>query len=436
MPIDFETFDLTPADPARRVWIPLTKMEIRKIANISGLLFGNDAEERNFRFMLSQFARDEVRGRGILIRWKDEQVKLLNSFGQLVEPTGEFVANYIDVPYDPDNELVPELKQTFLDWLESEDQVKSLLHHLATILQVEWSAVKYVLLLGHGRNGKGTLLSMLLKLFGKANISKVKRQEMAALRPTITALNGKLLNLVMDGPKELIKDSSTEKTLIAGEPLDVEMKYDNVAQEVQTNALFIEGLNDEPRVSDKSPALQARLVRFWFPKRFAKDLTFEKKMQTPQMLAAFLHLLLEHWVNEDELSTKLAMTAESLDLQVEAIWEASPVLRWLEDVAATSTKFHQDLLASKVRVETFLEAFQPWLETHGYKNVEDGFLMHLMKENFIMDRKTFTIEGRKTSRRYIKDVMPDTKNAIQILLEGGRVSEAMAEEERMLLEDI
>lgn len=421
MPVHFMTKEPLPAAPEETVWIPLEERKILGMANLlSGILFASDGEVRSFRLMLGQLA-DQVHSRsdGILVRIKEEKVMLLNKKGELEPVTGDFVPNYLDVPYDEDEQkLADELFATISEWVGGDDQAHSLLYHLATILQPGWSAVRYVLLIGSGRNGKSLLLKMLHALIGEDNISGITRQLMAASSSTMSDLNGKLANIVLDGPKEFIKDSSNEKTLIAGERLIIERKYENAPFKIQTNALFIEGLQQEPKVSDKSPALQKRLVRYRFDKVFSLDLNFEAEMMKPEKLAAMLSLLLKHWVNKGELADKLALTAQSMDLQMESVWAASPLLRFLEHTARRDKEFLQKIIGQKMMIDTFMAAYRPWLDTNGYKNVEDDYLLQMINDSFVQDRKTFRVEGKATSRRYIKSVQPDTLNVINRLLDG------------------
>ncbi|QYC53773.1 DNA primase [Microbacterium phage EugeneKrabs] len=431
MPVHFMTgkiADITTDDT--KVWKPLDKKSIRFLANnISGVLFGAPSEEVGFRLMLSQFATQADTSEGILVRMGTDKVQLLTDDGSFTDPSGEFVANYLDVPYQAeDKTLALQLYKIIVEWVGSEAAATSLLYHLATALQPKWSAVKYIILIGGGRNGKSTLMKMLYKLLGKANVSKVKRQEMARQSVIITSLNNKLMNVVFDGPKEFIKDSSTEKTLIAGEPLDIELKYENIPFEVQTNALFIEGLQHEPKVSDKSQALQARLVRFKFPNKYPKDLMFEKKMLHEDMLAAMLQLLLDHWVNEDELDEKLALTAESLDMQMNAIWAMSPVLRFLEYMGSRDTKFLQEIVDKKMIVDSFMSKYRLWLEANGYKNMEDDYILQTLNDNFDMKRKTVRPDGKPTTRLCIVSIAPDTTNAIETLLKGEQLEHAHVDE--------
>ena len=75
-------------------------------------------------------------------------------------------------------------------------------------------------------------------------------------------------------------------------------------------------------------------------------------------------------------------------------------------------------------VDTFLMAYRVWLESNGHKNMEDSYILQMLTDNFILDRKTKRVDGKPTSRRYIKSVLPDTMNAINLLLEGGSLEPA------------
>ncbi|QNN98051.1 DNA primase [Microbacterium phage Fede] len=416
------------------VWKPLSTEEIVAIGNtMSSILFATDGEVRSYILMLKQFATPAMESNRLLVRMGDTHVEMLQPDGSFAPADGEFVPNYLDVPYVPDGELTKQLYATVIEWVGGEENAKSLLHHLATILQPGWSAARYVLLLGSGRNGKSTLLKMLLALFGEDNISGITRQDMAGRRPIISELNGKLANIVLDGPKEFLKDSSTEKTLVVGERLKIEMKYENSAFTVQTNALFIEGLQQEPKVSDKSSALQARLVRFKFPNKYPLNLGFEAQMLRPEMLAAMLDLLIRHWVMKDEIAAKLSVTADSMDLQMQAVWTSSPILRFLEYTAARDRAFLQKILDQQMIVDVFLFTYRPWLEANGYKNMEDDYLMQQIGDHFVTDRKTFRIDKKPTTKRYIKSCLDDTNNAINTLLLGGTLEHS--EEDQAILSD-
>ena len=412
IPAHWDTLDIDqPIDPKETIWIPMSHEEKKDLGNHKGnILFYTEGDLRSFNLVLSQFA-ENFRGKALdLLVRTNGGLKSLNSFGMLTDPTGHFVPNYIRPMLNEDPADQQIVYDTIKEWLGGgADLTDSLLYHLATCLSPGYSAVKYILLMGEGRNGKGLLLTMLSKLFGVENISSVSRQEMAERRATVSQLNDKLLNVIFDGEMAYIKDSSSEKTLIAGEPLDIEMKYENAPTRVQTNALFIEALNQEPKVRDKSSALQKRLVRFYFPNVYPLDKAFEKKMTSERMLGAFLGLLINHFVREDEIPVKLRLTDASMNLQLEQMWITNPILQFMEHLAGQPGSTLDRLAEGKIWLDDFLASFKPWADNQGMHERSDGDIVALMKSAFVVDSKTRNKAGKRSTQRYIKSLRPETE---------------------------
>ena len=429
---DFETGEPLPS-PDRAVWLALHDDDLLDIAATLDTLFSTPAEFYSFKYMLRQLAdRKKTAEPHVVIRHGEGLAYMSDAGLVKVEKPAfspNFINNRIIEKEEEDYKYVTELFETIAEWLGSEDQARSLLHHLATALQPGWSAVKYVLLLGSGRNGKGTLLKMVLKLFGKRNISKVFRQEMAARRATVAQLNGKLLNLVFDGPASYVADSGPEKTLVAGEPIDIELKYENTPIEVETNALFMEALNKEPKNRDKSPALQARLVRFEFPNKYEDDLLFLEKMLSDFMINALLTLLWEHWVKAEDLSTKLRASESSLDLQVANELNNSPVLAFIEDTSRKDPEFITALRSEEYSADAFADSFEPWLQSKHYGERSTSSIWEHMAEHFKIERKVKREKGRPVTRRYIIGVLPDTARALRTMEGGIQDDEAVVRDE-------
>ena len=415
---DYETGDDSPA-PDRTIWSALDTEALMDLARGMDMLFSTPQEFASYRYMLMQQA-DRVNNaeHSVLVKY-DGGLAKLTDMGIQPHTVGTFVPNYI--PYtiiakeSPDYKYVEELLKVMTDWLGSELQARSLLHHLSTALQPGWSAVKYLLLLGEGRNGKGTLLKMLRKLFGKPNISGVQRQQMAAQRPILRDLNGKLINIVMDGPMQYIPESGPEKTIVAGETLTIELKYENEPFDVQTNALFVEALNKEPKARDKSTALQARLVRFEFPNKYEDDLNFLAWMQSDKMISALLTLLWEHWVGEDELASKLKQTEESRNLQVTHIMGTSPVLAFLEELARKDMKIIEQLRSGEYRADNLVDALQPWMHNQGYGDRTITDIKELLGEHFLITKTVKREAGKPVTRHLITGLKAPTVRALEMI---------------------
>lgn len=418
VPVDYETLNASPP-PARErtIWLPLSREDVMQLANqIHDILFFTDSEIRNFELMLQQHARRDDRESFEVLIKTDVGLKVLTEDGELEDHVGNFRPNFIQPVMNEDTDDLHEVYQVMLGWLGNEESLESLLHHLATALSPGYSAVKYVILLGEGRNGKGLLLTMLLKLFGQANISHVTRQELATGSTTCIDLNDKLLNIVFDGQMAYIKDSSNEKTVIAGEPIYIRPLYSSGAVKVQTNALFIEALNQEPKARDKSPALQKRMARFRFDNVYGVDKKFERHMTSERMLGALLTLLLSRYVKDDEIADKLELTTGSLELQMEQVWMGSPVLQFLEHLNNVDPGLIKEIQTKGIFEMDFIAAFRPWLQSQGQQDRTDGDLRVLIKGAFALGRKAKRINNKPSSATFLT-VVPTTNIAIDYMKE-------------------
>ena len=276
LPVDYETKDMSTSPhvvPAieRTIWLPLSESEIENmVADQFQTNFRSKTERSNFCYWLEAHAIQSDKDITTLLVRTKQGLRELNEQGELVEAPQEFRPNTLWPMLNEDQAEKDRVFAVISEWLDSDEEAHSLLRHLATSLAPGWSAVKYVLLLGDGRNGKSVLLKMIETLFGRENVSSVTRQMMSEQNATVTELNGKLLNIVYDGRSEYLKDSGTEKSLVAGDPAPIRKLYESATTMVQTNALFIEGLNREPKTKDKSSALQKRLVRYHFPQRLQR----------------------------------------------------------------------------------------------------------------------------------------------------------------------
>lgn len=319
MPVDYKTLKPTAGlDPAHRVWVPLPDAKVSGLANeVQGILFETEAQARSYVGMVTQIAEEqEFDSDRVLIR-TPQGIRELHGDGELHDLTPDFCPYYITVELNEDAAMQQQLYAQFVDWLGSEEDATSLLHHFATTLAPTWPAVRYVLLIGEGRNGKSLMMKMLVDLFGSHNVSNVTRQDMSSKSPVCHDLTNKMLNVVFDGEATYLKDSGLEKTFTAGDTAALRKLYDTHPTDIQTNGLFVEGLNREPKSSDKSTALQARIIRFHLPNVYPLNHEFERHMRSQEMLGAFLALLIQHYVKESEVVEKLAPAKTAVDMKLE-----------------------------------------------------------------------------------------------------------------------
>lgn len=412
IPVNWQTMSPDPPPaPHEKIWLPLTRDDKRRLGNLkANILFASDSELKNFDFMVQQHAiQDDETVKGILVK-TTEGLRRLTSEGQLVTHDATFTPNCLQPVLNTDPADKKEVWDAIVGWVGGEEEALSLVHHLATALDPTYPAVKYVLLIGQGRNGKGVLISMILGLFGQANVSNITRQMMSEALPTVLEVNDKLLNLVFDGPATFLKDSSLEKTILAGEPGVVRRLYESGTSRVQSNALFVEALNKEPNTSDKTPAVQKRLARFYFGNTFPLNHAFQRHMTSERMLGAFLSLLIDNFVKIEELGEKLALTEQSMEMQLEQVWMGSPVLQHLETLNPAEL---DKLSAGQMEVDVYMASFRPWAETQNMPERTDAHLLSMMKQSFDIGRKTIRVNGKPTSRRFIRALREETLAALQ-----------------------
>ena len=428
VPVPRDTRVLTTGDiPVQdRMWQLLSTEDLQRMANqLQGVLFQNPSELANYVFMLRQRSiRVEGDVDSVLIDTPDG-LRCLTGTGEIIEPTGDFVPNLLGPTLVTDEDHKDRVWKVLLDWLGDETTAHSLLYHLATSLTPGWSAKKLVLLLGEGRNGKSTLLKMLVQVLGRENVSDVTRQQMATREPAIVGVNGKLANIVFDASSEYIKDSSTEKTLLVGEPVGVRLLYESVNTEVRTNALFLEGMNREPLTRDKSNAIQRRITRFHFRNTYPEDTAFERLMLGPESLGAFLALLLEHLVQPGEEALKLAPSAASYDLQVDQLVVNSSSFEYLQDMVTKDPKNAERIL--NLEPTALRDNMMAWWLTNTRQNdATPAQMMQRLREIVVIDRRSVRRGGKVIKENYIKEWTPDAARLVARLTEEGEPDAAAA----------
>lgn len=331
IPADCETHDTSvEPPPGRRMWLPLTLARLQEKARDQfDTLFSTDRELDGFSFMVNQASTLVNTQRTSLLIRAGSGVMELKEDGQLHQASGEFIPNCLPLEMNQDPDDKAEVMSVLSDWLDSEEEALSLLRHCATALAPGWSAVKYILLIGDGRNGKSVFLTMMQRVLGQDNVSSVERQDMSEGKPQVTQLLGSLANIVMDGKALYLKDSGVEKTLVAGETVSIRRLFKSEATPVSTNGLFLEGLNREPRSSDKSSALQSRITRFWFPNTYPDDLQFWDRMTSDRMLGAFMSLLVDNYVKKGDKAVMLQPTSQAVSMKLEHMHINSLALQFI-----------------------------------------------------------------------------------------------------------
>ena len=416
IPADYETGETSVSpDIDRTIWRPLNREKIRRLAALQfDTLFGSDGELSSFDFMVAQSSIQMDKAVSSLLVRTSSGLMELDEAGELLPASGEFRPNSVLPMLSDDAAAKGRVFDVISGWLDSDEEAESLLAHLATSLSPGWTAVKYVLLLGDGRNGKSLLLKMMHGLFGADNVSEVTRQDMAEGTTAVLELNGKLLNIVRDGQAAYLKDSGREKSLIAGEPVPIKKLYESTPVMVQTNSLFIEALQREPKTHDKSSALQKRLVRFAFPNVYPLDHKFERAMLSEESLGALLGLLVDRYVKEEDLATRLAPTTKALELQLEQMYSNSLGLQFLKHLEETDALGVVGLIGEPMA--TLIQKFHSWrLKENDLGTWADPDVQALFQPLVNTERKTRSTPAGPRKVRLITSLKTEASAFIESL---------------------
>jgi len=421
VPVDYiDTEAEVVPDMERTMWVPLSDDMLQvKAQQQFDTMFKDPRQQQSFQFMVEQSARRVFDTKPWLLVKTAQGLRVLKD-GTLHEPDGTFIPNTINWTLNENPDDKAELMATITDWLGGDPEiVTSLLRHLATALAPHWSANKYVLLIGNGRNGKSLLMNMLQVLFGRDNCSSITRQQISDADKALFDLNNKLLNIVFDGPAEFVKDSGREKSLITGESIGIRKLYANASTNVQTNALFLEGLNQEPRSRDKSSALQARLVRFTFPNKYPDDQEFWVHMHSERMLGALLSLLIDHYVLQSEVAIMLSPSQASKAAQIEHSVDNSLALQFLIQLDETETLPVEEFVLD-MPFNDLASQFQTWRRACGDTTPWDTqTLLNLFRPVLDTERRSMWDSSIASSRkrRVVSGLSEDTMLVIHSLRE-------------------
>jgi hypothetical protein len=194
----------------------------------------------------------------------------------------------------------------------------------------------------------------------------------------------------------------------------IRLLYESTPTIVRTNALFIEGLNREPKSNDKSSALQKRLVRFAFPNVYALNHKFEKKMLADKMLGAFLSLLVDHYVREDEVAEKLAPTQKAMELQLEHMYVNSLSLQFLKYLEESDPLGVKGLLGEPMA--KIVPAFQSWrIKENDLGTWAEPDVLALFQPLINSERRSVRIDNKPRKVRIATSLKPEASAFIESL---------------------
>lgn len=145
---------------------------------------------------------------------------------------------------------------------------------------------KAILLLGSGRNGKGTFLRLVTRLLGMANVSSVDLHSLVTNRFRAAELFGKVANIAGDLDGSWLESTALFKAITGDDPIQAERKY-GAPFDYKPFAVPVYSANKVFGTPDSTDGYLSRWVVIPFPNSFLgrEDRTLDTRLQTPDEIA-------------------------------------------------------------------------------------------------------------------------------------------------------
>lgn len=265
-----------------------------------------------------------------------------------------FLTSKIPVTYDPEAKC-PKLQQ-FLEEVIEKDQINTLQELVGYTLYRKITFHKSALLVGNGRNGKGTTLKLLEALLGQENRSTETIQDLCYNRFSKANLYLKMANISADLPSNKLEHTGMYKMLVAGDAVNAERKGKTAFPFIPIAKHFYSA-NQIPPIarSEDCDAFYARWIIIEFTHQFLgknakKDLI--TTLTTPEELSGFLNWALDGLKRLIE-NNDFSATEDIKEARKQYTKRSDPVKAFIEECIETTNEF-SDWITVKQLYQKFL----------------------------------------------------------------------------------
>lgn len=184
-----------------------------------------------------------------------------------------FLIQKVPTPYNPnahDSFIESTLQKVTTGY---EPSIKNIKEMFACVLYPQLLVTKMFYLYGRtAHNGKSSILKMIHETFNKdgGNISAITPQKLASNTFAGSSMYGKMANIVDDQPDQLIEDSGYLKSIITGDPIEIERKGRD-SETVKMNITMIIASNYFPNFKENGKQINRRLHIIPFEHDFSTD---------------------------------------------------------------------------------------------------------------------------------------------------------------------
>ncbi|TFH50234.1 MAG: hypothetical protein E4G89_03650 [Methanothrix sp.] len=305
---------------------------------------------------------------------------------QLQPHTPDYLSTaQLDVLYNPDAKAPNIVK--FLQEVAQSGDVALIEEIIGWLLWPDYHIHKAIMLVGPGRNGKGTLLRLITAFMGRKSISNVTLQDLVSDTFAKSDLYGKLANIGGDLPAKDLSDTSAFRNLTGGDDNRAQEKY-RPAFNFRNKAKMLFSANVLPRSQDDTYAFYSRWILLEFLNRFilddgSADPDLDSKLQTPEELSGLLNIALEGLKRLKANGWKFSYTKTAEDVERMYKRNANPVFAFLIDEceAGGATDY--------IEKSVFFDRFNAYAKKHNLRPMSTTKFGELLKDQTEIPVSTF-----------------------------------------------
>ena len=305
---------------------------------------------------------------------------------QLQPHTPDYLSTaQIDVLYNPEAKA-PKITKFFQEVAQSGD-VALIEEIIGWLLWPDYHVHKAIMLVGPGRNGKGTLLRLITAFMGRKSISNVTLQDLVSDTFAKSDLYGKLANIGGDLPSKDLSDTAAFRNLTGGDDNRAQEKY-RPAFNFRNKAKMLFSANVLPRSNDDTFAFYSRWLLLEFLNRFVlddgtADPDLDEKLQTPEELSGLLNIALNGLKRLKANGWKFSYTKTAEDVERMYKRNANPVFAFLIDEceAGEATDY--------IEKSVFFDHFKDYVKKHNLRPMSTTKFGELLKDQTEIPVSTF-----------------------------------------------
>jgi len=286
--------------------------------------------------------------------------------------------------YDPDADCGP-----VLEWLDEaiggEKKKIAIIRAFfkATICGCAYLQI-FLILLGPGGSGKGTLLRLLTAVIGESNRHSTTLDRLENNRFETANLYQKRLTLITDSTR-FVGRCDTLKAMTGGDALHYEQKYKQAGEAFTYNGMVAIATNKIIQFNDHTSGLQRRQVVVNFDNPVDPDVRRDLDAEFKAFLPGVINWALE--MSDEEMKAALLNRSSGTDLLTE-LAATSPIAGWAADnlffghgsVPVGAKKMNRDG-RSILNTDTHLYPnFCNWCRENGHKEMAANRFVPLLKD--------------------------------------------------------